>query len=358
MARIAVVGAGIFGVTAALHLDRVGHKVDLYEKNFALLFSASACNQLRLHEGYHYPRSPETVEACRAGNKSFREEYGPAIIDGGRHLYAIASDGSKTSAEGYLTFLESVKLPYRVASCGDILNPETVDLVVEAEESRIDSARLRRLIDRRLKKESGVELHLSTTFRAEDAYDYDFVVVAAYGLTNNVLAGLPAYSQCRLDRFQFEVCEKPIVEMPEDFDVGVVVMDGPFGCVDPYNHTPGSFVLGHVRHAIWDASVGLQAAVPYALAHYLDRGVIQRPIGTRFHMMVEDLQRFVPALADAKYLGSMFTVRTVLPNRDHDDARPTLVEWVEKDHKYLRIFSGKVGTAVDAARRVVEMVGC
>ena len=81
--RVAVVGGGLFGATAAIYLARDGHDVHLYERSGGLLSAASSINQLRLHSGYHYPRSPETIRECQDGLASFRAEYGPAVIDAG-----------------------------------------------------------------------------------------------------------------------------------------------------------------------------------------------------------------------------------------------------------------------------------
>ena len=50
----------------------------------------------------------------------------------------------------------------------------------------------------------------------------------------------------------------------------------------------------------------------------------------------------------------MFTFRTVLPNKDNDDARPTLVEKI--DDKMFNLFSGKIGTCVDAAKEVMKKI--
>ena len=50
----------------------------------------------------------------------------------------------------------------------------------------------------------------------------------------------------------------------------------------------------------------------------------------------------------------MFTFRTVLPNKDSDDARPTLVE--EIGDKMFNLFSGKIGTCVDAATEVIKRI--
>ena len=58
--KIAIIGGGIFGVTAAIILGSK-HNVELFEKNDDILKSASGSNQFRVHRGYHYPRSPETV---------------------------------------------------------------------------------------------------------------------------------------------------------------------------------------------------------------------------------------------------------------------------------------------------------
>jgi len=58
--KIAVAGAGIYGATAAIRLRELGHQVDLFDP-LGVMGAASAINQYRLHAGYHYPRSPETI---------------------------------------------------------------------------------------------------------------------------------------------------------------------------------------------------------------------------------------------------------------------------------------------------------
>jgi hypothetical protein len=55
-----------------------------------------------------------------------------------------------------------------------------------------------------------------------------------------------------------------------------------------------------------------------------------------------------------EHIGSMFTIRTVLPNRDKDDARPTLVE--NPTNKTFNLFSGKIGTCVSSAEEIMECI--
>ena len=50
----------------------------------------------------------------------------------------------------------------------------------------------------------------------------------------------------------------------------------------------------------------------------------------------------------------MYTIRTVLSNKEKDDARPTLVEKV-KDNVYT-LFSGKIDTCVNASNQLIQRI--
>ena len=49
----------------------------------------------------------------------------------------------------------------------------------------------------------------------------------------------------------------------------------------------------------------------------------------------------------------MYTVRTVLPNKDDTDERPTIVT---KQGDDFILFSSKVGNCVNAASEVIDMI--
>lgn len=48
-------------MTIAATLGKEGFSVDLFEEKRDVFMSASGINQFRLHKGYHYPRSIETI---------------------------------------------------------------------------------------------------------------------------------------------------------------------------------------------------------------------------------------------------------------------------------------------------------
>jgi hypothetical protein len=331
--------------------------VHLFERAGALMQAASGINQGRLHEGYHYPRSPETAGQARAGLESFVAEYGRAVVGhAGRQYYALAKAGSRLTAGQYAAFCRRQRLRYRPlmrAQTAWLADPVAVDAVLNVAEDRLDLGALRSIVLSRLEA-SAVRVRLEPAPPGLRR-DFDAIVIAAYAATNGVAESLGAPTI----PLQFEVVEKPVVRLPERFrGVGVVVMDGPFCCLDPWGRTGDRLhVMGHVAHAIHWANVGLLPRVPSHLAPWLNRGLIPAAEcgeHSRFAVMAADGSRFIPALGEAQHVGSMFTVRAVLPDRDATDERPTLVDRL--DEQVIRIFGGKLSCAVDAARRTVDMM--
>lgn len=349
MAKIAVIGGGVFGATAAVFAARAGHAVTLYEERGDLLQAASGINQYRLHRGYHYPRSSETADSALQAEQSFRQEYGEAIIDTGKHLYAIAKEKSFVSGEEYLAFCKKHNLAYEIVDVPEIVNPLMVDLVIRGVEARFDPDLLREAAKRNL-SEAGVTVRLNTRSGAEISGQYDKVIVAAYANTNSVFSELGG----PVTEYQYEVCEKPIVTLPSSFgQTDLVIMDGPFMCVDPLG-TSGKYVLGNVVHAIHATNVGFVPVVPETIVPLLNRGIVQNPTVTNFAAFIEAGIPFIPLLREAKHIGSMYTVRTVLPRTEHSDARPTLVDMLDDTH--IKIFSGKIGNCVFAAQEAVALI--
>ena len=103
--KIAIIGAGIFGCTLAIILSR-NFNVTIFEKKNTILEGASKFNQLRFHNGYHYPRSQITVDEIKKSNKLFIKEYGKNIFGQTKNFYSISKNKSKTSPKKYEKFLK------------------------------------------------------------------------------------------------------------------------------------------------------------------------------------------------------------------------------------------------------------
>ncbi len=342
--KIAVVGAGIFGVTIALKLDKL-HDVTLYESSRDIMTAASRTNQLRLHRGYHYPRSPETVSALLKSIDFFVDEYQKSVVDDYDHYYCISREGSMVTPEQYLQFCDSFGLDYEVIENFGCVNNEKIALTVRVKEALLDYQSVYNTCWRRLMK-SNVQKLWATRFTKSDIENFDVVLNCTYANINELLE-----EDNRLD-YQFEVCEKIGVEMPLDMqDKSIVVMDGPFMCVDPYGRT-GMSLLGNVVHAIHYTNVGHFPKVPVSMMRDLNQGFLDTPSETNWEKFIESGKEYIPSLASAKYRGSMYTIRAVLPNMDDTDGRPTIVS--ESGPKIINVFSGKIDTCVMAAKDIID----
>lgn len=331
--KIAVIGGGIFGCTAAIYLARDGHSVTLYEQDSGLLYGASRVNQYRLHSGYHYPRSTETAIQSKFGLRSFTEEYSAAIITGDDHYYLIPNKGSKVTVQEYRDFMDSVSLEYEQIASVPWADNDQISGIFKVNENSLDISELRSLIYERLMK-SGVKVLTNTKYEDQQT---EVIVNATYSRINFALPGGQ-----RID-YQFEVCSKPIVRLPESLHrLSAVIIDGSFGCVDPCGRTD-LHVVGHVDHAVLERSIGhFPPKLPTVDIH-------------RHGRMCSDIGRYIPDANRFEYMRTMYTVRAVLPNREHDDARPTYV--TKHNERLYSVFSGKIGTAVDAAIELCQMLG-
>jgi hypothetical protein len=300
----------------------------------------------RLHRGYHYPRSPATGLESRMAETLFRKEYEEAVFDMGQKLYVIG-DGSKIGGEAYSEFLDREGLEANLWM-GHPLVPDA-HWVFEVAEPRILVSELTEIIGLKL-HQNGVRLHLGDSQPGVTRDGFDQIVVAAYSNTHEVLRGLGLPQQ----EYRFQLVEKLFVKMPKTFhDVSIVVIDGPFGCLDPHGSTQ-HHILGHVTETILDSRVCSRYVPPRGYKPHLESGRIVKRKDTRFGRVVESLEKYIPALRDGEYQGSSLVVRAVLAGQEETDARPTLVDRL--DHQVIRIFSGKLGTAVDAAKQAVSLV--
>lgn len=336
--RVAVVGGGLFGCTVAIHAKRAGHEVHLFEIGHDIMQGASGRNYFRLHRGYHYPRSPETGYESLAAEESFCSEYGQAVIEGGQQLYGVVQ-GGHVSADGFAHFMDRMGLPYACTQTSLVRDAE----VFAVEEPRVDPVKLDELVRARM---GGVVVHCNRQLLERTAKQFDAVVVASYAGVGVALDALNIFA----GKYKFQVVEKPVVRMPDTFrDLSIVMIDGPFCCIDPHGSTD-LHVLGHVTETVHASNIGVAPSVPDHLRGWL-RGGLVKSEHSRFSRVVEAMAQYIPDVRMAEHIGSILTVRAVLPGMEKTDARPTLVDRVGEN--VIRVFSGKLGTAVVAAKRVM-----
>ncbi len=361
-----VVGGGFYGAYIAASLARRVATVVLAEREGALLTRASHNNQARVHGGYHYPRSILTSLRSRANYPRFVTEYAPAIDRSFTKLYAIARRRSKVTAGQFAEFCRRIGAPAKQAGLAvtRCFDPDQVETVFEVEECAFDATVLAAMAARALEiagvrpfmgmtacaVEPGASRRLRVCWRdrPDDATEADLVVLCTYSALNDILAdsGLPTVPLVH------ELTELALVTAPLSLvGVGVTVMDGPFWSCMPFP-AAGVHSLSHVRytpHARWtDGGVD---------GHPV-RGddVMRRLPSSHAPHMQRDAARYLPELAAARYLRSLWEVKTILPRSDMDDSRPILVRRVDGARGLVAILGAKIDNVYDVEAVLTAML--
>jgi hypothetical protein len=303
--------------------------------------AASAINQYRVHAGYHYPRSPETIQETQEARAEFIRAFEPAIVRNSNHYYAIPKQDSRTPPDVYEKVMQDHSLPLKLCR-PSWMNFGFIDRCYEAAEHIYDPDVLRELVESRIQALS-IPLE-QKEFNAKMRSDYDFVVWATYGLG-------PSRRVFKIAKFQ--VAEKMLIELPMPLQhVALVVVDGPFTAFDPYGSSKRS-LFGSAKNTNHWTTTDPDEPVPQPYAAILNEPEFRPVPFTRFGAMREDCCESVPGAKDAVYLGSRFTIRVVEDNPEHDRRILHILEIAPGE---IHIFSGKVVSAVKAARLVCERI--
>jgi len=338
--RVAVAGAGIYGATVAIRLAEQGHSVRLFDP-LGILRAASAINQYRVHAGYHYPRSLETIQETLEARAEFIRAFEPAIVRNSRHYYAIPKEGSRTPPDLYERVMKEQRLLLK-ACRPEWMNFDFVDRCYEVDENIYDPDVLRELIEERIRA-LGIPFE-RREFTSAMRDDFNFVVWATYGLG-------PSRRAFKIARFQ--VAEKMLIELPPALQhVALVVVDGPFTAFDPYGSS-GRSLFGSAKNTNHWTTTNPDEAIPEPYAAILNEPEFRPVRFTRFEAMRRDCCESVPGAKDAKYIGSRFTIRVV---EDAPESDRRILYLKESAPGEIHIFSGKVVSAVKAARLVCERI--
>ncbi len=338
--KVAVAGAGIYGATIAIRLAEQGHRVHLFDP-LGILQAASAINQYRIHAGYHYPRSPETISETLEARGEFIEAFEPAIVRDSSHYYAIPAQGSLTAPDAFEQVMDRFKLPYKLAR-PRWMDFSFIDRCYDVDEQTYDPEALRDLVTDRVES-LGIPFERHA-FTREVRDDYDFVVWATYGL---------GPSRGLFKSAKYQVAEKILIQLPPELHgIALVVIDGPFTAFDPYGNSARS-LFGSAKNTNHWTTTDATEPVPQLYANLLNRPTFGPVAFSRFEEMRKDSALAVPASKNAIYLGSRFTMR-VVENNPAEDRRTLYVS--EPAPRELHVFSGKVVSAVKAARIVCERI--
>ena len=96
--NVAIIGAGWYGCHIGLYLKQQGHDIKIFEKNSDIFLGSSGSNQFRLHTGYHYPRSSETISETKKNFHSMIDVNENPILSGSNVIHSDSHPSSSSSS--------------------------------------------------------------------------------------------------------------------------------------------------------------------------------------------------------------------------------------------------------------------
>lgn len=362
MKNVGIIGAGIFGCSAALELANRGFKVTIFDGMNNILEGASTINHLRHHYGFHYPRSRDTVNEVKVARVSFEAEYGTAISHFFDDYYGVSKVNSKTTPEDFIKFCDNMGLPYEIAWPEEkYMNRSKVGTCVKTPERVYDPDILRGLILKRIRNTQSTEFPIdlrlnhkivagrksgnkkilvSLVGNRKIEYSFDILINATYSNFNN----FNKWFDFPRKKLLYELVELIEIYVPNTKKIGLTIMDGEFSAVLPRGEK-GTFTLGHVRESV------LKAIVSDDLDCVKD--ATENTQSNHEKILLEGINDF-PFLKDAEFVKSLFITRVVKPYVDATDERPS--EITNYGDGMYSIFGGKVITSIEIAKKISDLI--
>jgi hypothetical protein len=234
--RVCIIGAGWYGCHAARFLRSRGCYVHILDKQ-GIFSGASSKNQNRLHLGYHYPRSVETIKECIKGHTKFLDTYGDCVVPFHRNYYFIHKD-SKVSVD---TFRNTFQEGSHEETTSAFQTNNLTETMFRVDEKFINNS----LAKQRMELELGSCLEICESPQIRNTtvneIEYDYVL----NCTNNRFVPLPLpYSPI------YETVCTLLYKIEFDSPTGLTIMDGPFFSIFPYDIEKKLYTVTHVVYSV------------------------------------------------------------------------------------------------------------
>ena len=360
-----ILGAGLYGLYAALLCGKRKEKVLVLEHDDAPFKRATYINQARVHMGYHYPRSYSTAIKSAGYFKRFHEDYGFCIHKSFDQIYATSANFSWANAEQFQKFCQAAKIRCEDVGASRYFNEGMCDGAFLTEEYTYDAMILRDYFLEELKSLPNVELccevhiceikkeatHFAVKTEAGDSFLSSFILNATYASENQIMnmLGFEPF------RIKYELCEIILCDVNEKLrKTGITVMDGPFFSIMPFGKT-GFHSLTSVTFTPHETSYD---TVPvFACQRGQENFCSRRQLGncndcaakpeSAWGYMSNLARKYLKEEYGFSYHSSLFSMKPILMSSEIDDSRPTVIKTCSSDPTFVSVLSGKINTVYD-----------
>lgn len=360
-----IIGAGLYGLYAALFCAERGQNVMVLECDSNAFGRATYINQARVHQGYHYPRSISTAMKSAGYFERFNRDYSFCINKEFEQIYATSSEFSWTDGRQFRDFCKDAGIPCEELHPGNYFKEGMCDGAFRTREYTYDAMILKDYFLTELKRftncvriEYGVEIQ--DIEKQHDAYIINtkegeyrscFVLNATYAGANQIL-DMIGYEKLGI---KYELCEIILCDVNDKLkEVGLTVMDGPFFSIMPFGRT-GMHSLTSVTFTPHTTSYD---ALPSFRCQEKSGGFCtKRRLGncnicpakpqTAFPYMANLARKYLLDEYGFEYKESLFSMKPILRSSEVDDSRPTVIRQYSEDPTFIGVLSGKINTVFD-----------
>lgn len=233
-----VIGAGWYGCHLASYLIKRGYDIIIVDKENGLFKGSSSKNQNRLHLGYHYPRSEDTINECREGYIRFQQDYPDLSTELQENMYFISENGSKTSVEEFMVKFEEL-LP-----CKD-----TLPLDIRTVNSKCFRVK-ERYIDFRKACDYFTERLGQHLFRIHDPSVFDSIdtICSRIGVEFDIILNCTYNRLEPFGRVTFETFTTLLYTINTPYPFAYTIMDGEYYSIFPYSIPEKLYTVTSVKH--------------------------------------------------------------------------------------------------------------
>lgn len=361
-----IIGAGLYGMYAALFCRQRGEQVLVLECDSTPFGRATYINQARVHQGYHYPRSISTAMKSAGYFERFNKDYEFCINREFNQVYATSSQYSWSDGKQFKDFCKAANIPCQELHPEVFFKEGMCDGAFLTREYTYDAMILKEYLLEKLSGfKTGIEIqygvNIDVIHKLQDVYaihmddgkEYQtrFLLNATYAGTNQIL-DMAGYEKFGI---KYELCEIILCDINEKLsDIGFTVMDGPFFSIMPFGKT-GLHSLTSVTFTPHTTSYdslptfGCQEksggyCSTARLGNCNDCSV--KPV-TSFPYMANLARKYMKDEYGFEYKSSLFSVKPILMSSEIDDSRPTVIRTYSKNPTFVGVLSGKINTVYD-----------
>jgi hypothetical protein len=330
--KILVIGGGWYGCHLTSVLLKQGHKCTIVDKSNALFSGSSSKNQNRLHLGYHYPRSPETIIECKTGYSQFIEQYGDLAESIPNNCYFISDTDSHTTFDKFVTLFDDIELQPNSKFILPITNVGTHNIIVK--ERFINPFKAKEyfqklltpylhILDNPQEQTKTIESLVSATQNGP----YDLILNCTY----NHLAPI--------EYDYYEIFVSLIYKITEVNLFACTIMDGPFFSIYPYKPEEQLYTVTSVKHGVvWKGREIPENFIPNIQQIQTD--------------MENDILKYIPSWESISQYSHYFMSYKTKPQTISDDRSLRY----KIDNNIIHFYGGKITGIFEAERVVYEKI--